>query len=103
METTATVTVSAALRGAALKREKKAAAVLARIAGKAAAAERREAEEAAWLEIRRQGREKIEKKTGELRKAMGVRKNEANPASICSMISQWECELNLQLYAARPV
>ena len=97
-----TTVMSPAVRGAALKREKKAAAVLARIAGKTAAVERREQEAAAWMEMRRNGREVIEKKTATLRKAMGVRKNEENPASICRTISNWEYELNVALYAARP-
>ena len=52
----------AALKARVEKREKKAAAVLARAAGKVAAAE--------------------------------------NPASICAMISQWEFEMNVELYAA---
>lgn len=47
----------------------------------------------------RKGRELIEKKTADLRKAMGVRKNEANSASICQKISQWENETNLELYS----
>jgi hypothetical protein len=91
----------AALKARVKKREKKAAAVLARAAGKVAAAEKRAADEAAWQSALRKGREVIEKKTASARKAMGVRKNEANPASICSMISQWEFEMNVELYAMR--
>ena len=91
----------AALKARVEKREKKAAAVLARAAGKVAAAEKRAADEAAWQSALRKGREAIEKKTASARKAMGVRKNEANPASICSMISQWEFEMNVELYAMR--
>ena len=49
----------------------------------------------------RKGREAIEKKVASARKAMGVRKNEANPASIGSMISKWEFEMNVELYAKR--
>jgi hypothetical protein len=91
----------AALKARVEKREKKASAVLARTAGKAAAAEKRAADQAAWHSAMRKGREVIEKKTASARKAMGVRKNEANPPSIHKMISQWEFELNVELYAQR--
>jgi hypothetical protein len=91
----------AAMKARVERREKKAAAVLARTAGKAAAAEKRAADEAEWQSAVRKGREVIDKKTASARKAMGVRKNEANPASICSMISQWEFEMNVELYAKR--
>ena len=90
----------AALKARVEKREKKAAAVLARAAGKVAAAEKRAADEAVWQSALKKGREAIDKKTAGARKAMGVRKNEANPASICAMISQWEFEMNVELYAA---
>ena len=91
----------AALKARVEKREKKATAVLARAAGKVAAAEKRAADEDAWQSAVKKGREAIEKKTASARKAMGVRKNEANPASICGMISQWEFEMNVELYAMR--
>ena len=91
----------AALKARVEKREKKAAALLARAAGKVAASEKRAADEAAWQSALRKGREAIEKKTASARKAMGVRKNEANPASICTMISRWEFEMNVELYAMR--
>lgn len=91
----------AALKARVEKREKKSAAVLARAAGKVAAAEKRAADEAVWQSALKKGREAIEKKTAGARKAMGVRKNEANPAPICAMISQWEFEMSLELYAAR--
>ena len=58
----------------------------------------RRAEDTAWLEAVRKGREEIAKKTLRARKAIGVRKNEANPGSICQMISQWELEMNVALY-----
>jgi len=91
----------AALKARVEKREKKAAAVLARAAGRAAAAEKRAADEAAWQTAVRKGREAIEKKTASARKAMGVRKNEPNPDSIGRLISQWELEMNVELYAMR--
>ena len=91
----------AALKARVSKREKKAASVLARTAGKAAAAEKRAADKAAWDTAVRNGREEIEKKTAAARKAMGVRKNEANPASIRQMIERWEMDMTVALYAAR--
>jgi hypothetical protein len=91
----------AALKARVAKREKNAAAVLARTSGKAAAAEKRAADKAAWDLAERNGREEIEKKTAAARKAMGVRKNEPNPASIRKLISQWEMDLTVALYAAR--
>jgi hypothetical protein len=91
----------AALKARVAKREKNAAAVLARYSGKAAAAEKRAADQAAWDLAERNGREEIEKKTAAARKAMGVRKNEPNPASIRKLISQWEMDLTVALYAAR--
>ena len=91
----------AALKARVAKREKKAASGLARAAGKAAAAEKRAADQAAWDLAERNGREEIEKKTAAARKAMGVRKNEPNPASIRQMISKWEMDLTVALYAAR--
>jgi hypothetical protein len=83
----------AAARAAALKREKKATAAAARIAGKVAAAERRAADEAAWTEGVRKGREEIEKKIAAVRKAMGVRKNEPNPSAICAMKERMDFEM----------
>lgn len=91
----------AALKSRVSKRDKKAAAVLARAAGKAAAAEKRAADKAAWDLAEQKGREEIEKKTAAARKAMGVHKNEENPISIRQMISQWEMDRIVALYTAR--
>lgn len=91
----------AALKARVEKREKKAAAVLARAAGKVAAAEKRASDEAAWAAAAKKGREAIAKAVAGARKAMGVRKNEPNPASICTLISKWEFELSVDLYAQR--
>ena len=91
----------AALKARVAKREKKAASVLARNAGKIAAAEKRAADKAAWDLAVRKGREEIEQKTAAARKAMGVRKNEANPASIRQMIERWEMDMAVALYAER--
>jgi hypothetical protein len=90
-----------ALKSRLSKREKKAAAVLARAAGKAAAAEKRAYIQAEWELAQQKGREEIEKKTAAARKAMGVRKNEANPASIRQMIERWEMDMAVGLYTAR--
>ena len=91
----------AALKARVAKREKNAAAMLARTAGKAAAAEKRAADKAEWELAEQKGRDEIAKKTAAARKAMGVRKNEPNPASICKLISQWEMDVTVALYAAR--
>lgn len=95
METTTTMTPAA--RGAALKREKMAAAKLARAAGKVAAAERRDAKETEWTEGLRKGREEIEKKVHAARKAMGVRKNDPNPSGIREMKEKWDFEMMFAL------
>lgn len=55
-------------------------------------------EEALMMLTMKKMRDEIEKKTARARKAMGVRKNEANPVSILRMISQWEFEMNVALY-----
>ena len=91
----------AALKARVAKREKNAAAILARTAGKVAAAEKRAAIQSEWDLAVRNGREEIEKKTAAARKAMGVRKNEANPDSIRQMISRWENDMIVSLYADR--
>ena len=52
----------AALKARVAKREKKAAAMLARTAGKAAAAEKRAADKAEWELAQQKGRDEIEKK-----------------------------------------
>ena len=86
-------TVSPAVRGAALKRERKAAAVLARAAGKKAAALRRDREDAVWLILVNRGREEIQDKIAIARKAMGVCKSEYTPLSILQMIPKWESDM----------
>jgi hypothetical protein len=91
----------AALKARVAKREKKEAAMLARAAGKVAAAQKRAADRAAWDLAVRNERAVIDHKTAIARKAMGVLKNEENPASIRQMISQWEHEMYVALYAKR--
>jgi len=98
MNTTTTVTtMSPAVRAAALKRERAAAAKLARVAGKVAAAEKRAAVEAAWTDGMRNGCEDIAKTIAGVRKAMGVRKNEPNPSSIVAMKERLEMEMMIAL------
>jgi hypothetical protein len=88
---------STARAAAQLKREKKAAAILARAAGKVAAADKRAATEAAWTEGLRKGRAAIEKKVAAARKAMGVRKNEASPSGILAMKAKCEVAMMMAL------
>jgi len=91
----------AALKARVAKCEKKAASSLARAAGKAAAAEKRAYIQAEWELAQQKGRDEIAKKTAAARKAMGVRKNEPNPASIRQMIERWEMDMTVALYTAR--
>ena len=97
METTVVNKMTPAARGAALKREKMVAAKLARAAGKIAAAEKRAADEEAWSEGLRKGREEIEKKVQAARKAMGVRNNDPNPSGIREMKEKWDFEMMFAL------
>ena len=88
-----------AMRGAALKREKMAAAKLARAAGKVAAAEKRAAIDAAWSEGVRLGLEDIEKKVQAARKALGLGKNDPNPSGVRDMKEKLEFQMKLALRA----
>ena len=90
--------LAAARAAAALKRQKKSAAKTARVAGKIAAAEAREKKAADFEEDRRKDREEILAKIARTRKAMGIRKNEQNPASLRRLIEEWETESNVRLF-----
>jgi single-stranded DNA-specific DHH superfamily exonuclease len=90
--------LAAARAAAALKRQKKAAASDARAKGKIAAAEAREKKAEDFEEDRRKDREEILAKIARTRKAMGIRKNEDNPAALRRLIEQWETESNVRLY-----
>lgn len=94
---TKTTTMSAASRAAVLKREKIAAAKLARVAGKIAAAEKRAACETAFTEGLRKGREEIDNKIQSVRNALGVCKNEPNPSSILEMKQRMEFDMMIAL------
>ena len=95
------MTNSAAINAAKLKREKKAAAIQARIDGKIAASERREKEEKEYRTIADKEHHALQEKIARTRKAMGVRKNEEIPASLCRLITEWENELRLRLWKQR--
>lgn len=93
-----TTSTSAAITAAKLKREKKAAAIKARIDGKIAAAERREKEEQEYINKAWKEHHALQEKIALARKAMGVRKNEENPASLRRLITEWENEMRLRLW-----
>ncbi len=90
--------LAAARAAAALKRQKKSAAKTARIQGKIAAAEAREKKAADFEEDRRKEREAVLAKIEKTRKAMGIRKNEQNPASLQRLIEEWENEASVRLF-----
>ena len=83
---------------AKLKREKKAAAIVARAAGKAKAEEERTKADDEHQIVLEKERLLLEKKIAAARKAMGVRKNEQNPASIGQQIEQWRMESLMRIY-----
>jgi hypothetical protein len=90
--------LAAARAAAKLKREKKAAAILARANGKVNAAEKR-ANASAELEILiEQERVIVLGKIAAARKALGVRKNEDNPVGFASLIEQWKMESLRRIY-----
>jgi hypothetical protein len=99
METTKN-NMSAALRGAALKREKKAAAAAARVAGKVAAAARREEEDQDHTARDRAIAEEaalIDRQIAVARRALGVRKDDPIPTSICLMIEALTFQMRIRL------
>jgi len=92
--------MSAARRGAALKREKKIAAELARAAGQAAAARRRAAaEENSAMRQRAIAEEAavIERQIEAARRALGLGQNEPNPTTICLMIETLTAQMRIRL------
>jgi hypothetical protein len=93
--------LAAARAAAALKRQKKSAAKTARIKGKIAAAEAREKKAVDYEEECRKEREDILAKIARARKAMGIRKNEDNPAALRRLIEQWEMESRMRLFNKR--
>jgi hypothetical protein len=104
METaTATVAVatkkdmSAARRGAALKREKKIAAAASRAAGKVAAAAQRAEDRTARDKAYAEEAALIDRQIEAARRALGVRKNEPNTAAICLMIETLTFQMRVRL------
>lgn len=93
--------LAAARAAAALKRQKKSAAKTARIKGKIAAAEAREKKAVAVEKEVEKDREDLLAKIARTRKAMGIRKNEENPASLARLIREWEEEAMVRRYKAR--
>ena len=93
--------LAAARAAAALKRQKKGAAKTARVQGKIAAAEAREKKAVAAVDEAEKDREDLLAKIARTRKAMGIRKNEANPASLARLIKEWEDEAMVRRYKAR--
>ena len=96
METTKN-NMSAALRGAALKREKKVAAAAARVAGKVAAAARREEDHTARDRAIAEEAALIDRQIAVARRALGVRKDDPNPTSICLMIETLTFQMRIRL------
>jgi hypothetical protein len=90
--------LAAARAAAALKRQKKSAAKTARVKGKIAAADTREKNAVEFEEDRRKEREIVLAKIARARKAMGIRKNEENPAALRRLIEQWESESTVRLF-----
>jgi hypothetical protein len=93
--------LAAARAAAALKRQKKSAAKTARVQGKIAAAEVREKKAQAAVDAAWKDHEDILAKIARTRKAMGIRKNEENPASLVRLIKEWEEEAMLRRFKAR--
>ena len=93
--------LAAARAAAKLKREKKTSASAARAAGKIAAAEAREKKAADFESEAEKEREAILDKIARTRKAMGIRKNEENPASLRKLIQEWQDESRLRLAAKK--
>lgn len=101
-EMDSTVTMSAALRGAALKREKVAAAKAARAAGKIAAVARRAEEDKIRAERSAMIAEetaRIGLKVAAVRRALGIGSDEPNPTSVCLLIESLTSEMRFRLAA----
>ena len=90
--------LAAARAAAALKRQKKSSAKTARVKGKIAAAEAREKKAVAAETEAEKEREELLTKIARTRKAMGIRKNEENPAALRQLIQKWEMESMMRRY-----
>ena len=95
----ATEKCCAAARAAAkAKREKKSASNAARAQGKVAAAEARAKAADDHEKEAEKEREQLLAKITRARKAMGIRKNEDNPASLRKLIEEWQLESRMRLF-----
>jgi len=94
--------LAAARAAAALKRQKKSAAKTARVQGKIAAAEKREKEAERVETMAEKERAELLAKIARSRKAMGIRKNEQNPAALRRLIEQWEMEARMRIHNRGP-
>jgi len=88
---------AAARAAAALKRQKKTASNKARLDGKIAAAVARAKLADEQEDEAEKDRAAILVKIARVRKAMGVRKHEENPASLRKLIEQWQHESRVRL------
>jgi len=95
--------LAAARAAAALKRQKKSAAKTARVAGKIAAAETRQKKAELMEKDAEKERQEVLAKIAKARKAMGIRKNEENPAALRRLIQEWEAESKLRLGGFAPL
>ena len=84
--------LAAARAAAKLKREKKAEAIVARQKGKENADEERKKSKEEHDALVAQEDEILQKKIANARKAMGVRKNDPNPAELYRLIEDWKFE-----------
>ena len=89
--------MSAARRGAALKREKKIAAGLARAAGQAAAARRRAEDHTVRHRAIAEEAAVIDRQIAAARHMLGVGKNEPNHTAICLMVETLTAQMRVRL------
>lgn len=84
--------LAAARAASKLKRDKKAAAIVARQKGKENADEERKKSMEEHDALVSQEDEILQKKIANARKAMGVRKNDPNPPELYRLIEDWKFE-----------
>jgi hypothetical protein len=86
--------MAAARAAAALKRQKK----TARVGSKIAAAEAHEKKTKEFEKDAEKERDELLAKIARTRKAMGIRKNEENPAALKRLIQQWEDDARVKMF-----
>ena len=92
-----TTKMTAAQRGAALKREKNAAAKVAQAAGKVAAAARRAEDHTVRHRAIAEEAAVIDRQIAAARHMLGVGKNEPNPTAICLMVETLTAQMRVRL------